>query len=66
MFQGTQIEKRVYGKAELAGKLGIGPETFRRYLRNVEHEFEQKGYSKYAKILFPQQIEIFLRHYGWL
>lgn len=65
-FPGTKIERRIYGKSELAQELGIGSETFRKYLRNVEFKFQEEGYSKYAKILFPQQIEVLLKHYGWI
>ena len=40
MFIGTKIEKRAYGKSELAQELGIGRDTLRRYIRKVEYKFQ--------------------------
>jgi len=67
VFPGTEIERKVHGKSELAKKLGISPNTLRRYIRRIDHKFDKyEDYSKYSKILFPQHIEVILKHYGWL
>ena len=65
MFEGTRIQKRIYGKSELAEELGLSSSSMRKFLRAVEHKFPQEGYSKFSKILFPKQIGIFLAYYGF-
>ena len=65
-FRGTDIEIKIYGKADFARALGISSETLRRYMRRIDHKQQQnEGYNPMAKILFPNQIKIILDHYGF-
>ncbi|MEO0473453.1 MAG: hypothetical protein AAF206_27825 [Bacteroidota bacterium] len=66
-FEGTDIEIRIYGKAEFAYRLGISGETLRRYLLALRPLMEQDAsFSKYRKTLFPSEIRLILIHIGYL
>ncbi|MEL6673539.1 MAG: hypothetical protein AAFR61_15150 [Bacteroidota bacterium] len=65
-FENTDIERRIWGKTEFAQKIGINRSTLRTYIKNIEGKLaENKGYNKYAKFLFPRQIEILLKELGY-
>lgn len=65
-FEGTEIEIRLYGKSELASKLGVSRSTMTRYLKQIETTLQPKGYSRHQKTLAPVQVQVFLLHYGYL
>ena len=67
-FPGTKIEIRIWGKSEIAARLGIHRHTLRRNISRIEPDMEERfqGYNKHAKVLYPEQLRIILEYMGFM
>ena len=64
-YPGTEIQRRRYGKGELARLLNIAPKTMRKEIKFIaENKLRPTGYNKYQKTLTVRQVEIYLLHIG--
>ena len=65
-FEGTHISIKVYGKSELAEKLGISLSKLRRELIDIEELIKGAGaYKRRNKTLRPSQVKAYLVYYGY-
>lgn len=66
-FEGTEIERRFWGKSEFAEKIGISLSSLRRYRKRWWPELmDMPDFNPHAKVLSPREVELILKKIGWI
>lgn len=66
-FEGTDIDNRIWHKAQLAQAVGISRTTLWRYKKRCEHRLSEiEGYSPKAMFYRPIEVRILLQELGFI